>query len=129
MACPYEWRHCPGDGRDYRSYRPVERARLCANCLLESSGLKIPLRDGVTLRGETFTYRLVDVERGIAIRSPSSRFVTVDQSDLRENTEAVRCDDCGAATPSLRTCTRDGEPAKGDIDGVVLCSDCREARR
>lgn len=53
MPCPYGRRPCPGDGRDYRSYRPVERARLCADCLLEGTGVTLPLREGVTLRGET----------------------------------------------------------------------------
>ena len=127
MLCPYERRHCPGDRRDYAHYHPVERVRLCADCLLEATDVILPLRKGVTLRGETFTYRLVDVEQGIAVRSPPSRFVTVDRSDLRE-TEVVRCNDCGAATPSLRLCTRGGHPANGDVDGVALCSDCRAAR-
>ena len=128
MLCPYERRHCPGDGRDYAHYRPFKRARLCADSLLEATGVIFPLREGVTLRGETFTYHLIDVERGIAIRSPPSRFVTVDRNELRESTEVVRCEDCGVSHPSIRLCTRGGHPATGDVDGVVLCNDCRTAR-
>jgi hypothetical protein len=131
MACPYERRHCPGDGRDYRGYQPAERIRLCAECLLTAFGLIPPIQEGIILQGETFTHRLVDIEGEsvIAVRSPPSHFVTVDRSELWESTEVVRCQDCGATTPSLQLCTRGGHPANGDVDGIILCTDCREARR